>query len=95
MNTLKGHTYSEYRILLNNWNDTQIAKRWRVAPAKLGYWKAENGIFITHTYVKRLKIYKHIRKLQKLGYSFDQINRLTQLCPSEQRQLLEDYEGVE
>ncbi|MBC1474918.1 hypothetical protein HB852_09840 [Listeria grandensis] len=95
MNMIKGHSYSEYRRFLNHWNDAQIAERWGITQSELSQWKAENGIFITHYDVKRLKVYRKIIKLQKMGYSFEKINRLMQISPAKHRQVLEEYEGVE
>ncbi|MBC1458464.1 hypothetical protein [Listeria newyorkensis] len=95
MKMIKGHSYSEYRSLLNHWNDAQIAERWNITHTALSLWKKENGIFITHYDVKRLKVYRKIIRLQKMGYSFEKINRLMQISPVKHRQILEDYEGVE
>ncbi|WAO22044.1 hypothetical protein [Paenilisteria newyorkensis] len=95
MTNLKGHYYSEYKKLLNFHTDSEIANRWGVTKAQLCEWKSENGIFIDHENMNGLKRYRHIKKLQRLGYDMKKISRLTQLNPKKVERILEDYEGVE
>ncbi|MBC1316607.1 hypothetical protein [Listeria booriae] len=95
MNMIKGHSYREYRSLLNNRNDTQIADKWNVSHAELSNWKQENGIYITHSDVKMLKLYRHIRKLAKMGYDRKKICKLMQITTTKYDKVLNDYEGVE